>query len=143
MLINMIVAFLQHYYKCCLQKKKEVNLPLHVLLMRFFKFYGSSFDNRANGISIREGGFIYGRDRETEFKADMAQGGLRHGPIKISIESPIDPMEEVGTGAFNFLVCREHFRMAYELMYVNGPDSFSLVSHLINEKMFLYKSACQ
>lgn len=73
----------------------------------------------------------------------MAMGGSRHGQTKISIESPIDPLEEVGTGAFNYLVCREHFRMAYDLMYVNGSDAFSIVSLLINEKLFLYKSACQ
>lgn len=127
MLLNMIAFYLQTHYKDCLQTynfkqtqiqswsrssapkldkdgemAKATDLELHMHLMRFFQFYAEELDQSAFYISIRKGGFMATRNFAME--AENSCGNQRGGPRgnKLHIESPLDILEDVAAGAFNY-----------------------------------------
>jgi DNA polymerase sigma len=36
---------------------------------------------------------------------------------RLNVESPLDPTEDVASGAFNYIHAKNHFKLAYEILY--------------------------
>ena len=102
-------------------------MPLQFHLMAFLKLYGFVLNARDTAISIRKGGFAFFKDPMGEIKNSVANRG-RGGPGKLHIESPLDPLEDVGCGAFNYNQVRQHFRVAYDILFSEGPKTRSLLT---------------
>jgi len=58
-----------------------------------------------------------------ELQAEMELAKSFRGPqaTRLNVESPLDPTEDVGSGAFNYVQVKNHFRQAYEILYSQGP----------------------
>lgn len=52
------------------------------------------------------------------------------------MESPLDRMEDVGVGAYNYSVVKKHFRLAHDLLFAYGPHSKSILNLIIHEDLF-------
>ena len=64
----------------------------------------------------------------------MGRGGS--GAYKLYVESPLNIMDDVATGAFNYSAVKTHFRIAYDILHTMGPKSHSLLSHIVSDKLF-------
>lgn len=98
---------------------------LHFHLLEFFKFYGIELKTRMVGISIRSGGFTF-------MKNDIGLcKDIRFDP-KLVVESPIDVLEDVGSGGFTYTVVSKHFKLAYNLLLSRAFLSESFLKLIIN-----------
>lgn len=68
---------------------------MHRHLLKFFKHFGIRLNAKETGISIRGGGFLYGK---TEDDAMNGRGGF----ARLCVESPLNRLEDCGTGAYNY-----------------------------------------
>ena len=84
---------------------------------------------KETGISIRQGGFLFGK---TEDDAMFGRGGYG----RLYVESPLDWFEDAGVGAYNYSLVRKHFKVAHDLLYVLAPHSTSFLALVISDKMF-------
>ena len=83
---------------------KSTDLELHKHLMRFFAFYAEELDQSTYFISIRKGGFLENRNFAMEAENSITNNSQRGGPRgnKLHVESPLDVLEDVAVGAFNY-----------------------------------------
>ena len=88
-------------------------MPLHILLFEFFLFYGKQLNSKFNGISIRQGGFLY-------LKGDEAFGKEARLDNKLNVESPLFTLDDVGSAARKYMDVRRHFSLAYDLLLTRG-----------------------
>ena len=102
---------------------------LHLHLFEFFKFYGIYHNQREVGISIRQGGFAF-------CKNDSSLGKDSRNDGKVAIESPINVLEDVGQGAFNYNQVKTHFKLAYETLLTRAFMSESMLKLIIDQEMF-------
>lgn len=89
------------------------DLELHKHLMKFLTFYAEELSNNNYFISIRKGGFL--ETRNFAMEAENAMGNSRGGPRgnKLHVESPLDVLEDVAAGAFNYNTVKQHFKVAH------------------------------
>lgn len=124
MLINMIVYYLQTQYKL-----GKTTTMLHFLLLDFFKFYGMELKMKMVGISIRQGGFTF-------MKNDIGLGKDARFDPKLVVESPIDVLDDVGSGAFIYTKVAKHFKLAHNLLMTRAFLSESFLKLIINAALF-------
>jgi hypothetical protein len=62
----------------------------------------------------------------------------RGGFGRLYVESPLDWVEDVGLGAYNYNLVKKHFKVAHDLLYVLAPHSKSFLALVISDKMFNY-----
>lgn len=140
MLLNMIVSYLQTHQKeaSAVAGSKvqtwgeQVVVPdvsLHKHLIRFMRHYGCRLNSRDTGISIRAGGFLYGKSED-----DVMNG--RSGFTRLCVESPLNRLEDCGQGAYNYALVKKHFKLAHDLLFSYGPHSVSLLALIISDKLF-------
>ena len=137
MLINMIVAYLQTAYKEASHKAKFAGEPsdiyLHRHLLHFFRHYGLRLNQRESGVSIRAGGFLFGKTED-----DLMSG--RSGQTRLCIESPVDRLEDIGQGAYNYSLVKKHFKLAHDMLYSYAQYSKSFLAIILSDKLLLYYS---
>lgn len=141
MLLNLIVSYLQTSYKEQYHASKMQSsswaeptmrdIPLHKHLLGFFRHYGYRIDARETGISIRCGGFFFGKTED-----DVMQG--RSGFSRLYVESPLNRMEDCAQGAYNYALIKKHFRLAHDLLFAYGPHSKSILTLIIHDELFPY-----
>jgi DNA polymerase sigma len=135
MLINMIVGYLQMDIKEALSKDAVIpDTPLHKHLLQFFCYFGIRLNNRETGLSIREGGFLYGKSED-----DLMQG--RAGFTRLNVESPLNRLEDVGAGAYSYSQVKKHFKLAHDLIYSYAPLSQSLLTLILSDKLLMHFAA--
>jgi DNA polymerase sigma len=141
MLLNMIAWYLQKHYKESIHKgQSSPDMHLHRHLLAFFKLYGVTLDQRENGLSIRRGGFLFQRDPRSEMGMVGNSTGRAPAATRLLVESPLDKVEEVSAGAYNYVVARHNFKFAYETLLTNAHHTHSLLSLVLSDKLFIYKS---
>ncbi len=142
MLLNMITSYIQNEYKEAAHFAKERLIswgdqliikdePLHLHILKFMKHYGIRLNSRDTGISIRAGGFLFGK---TEDDAMNGRGGF----TRLYVENPFNRMEDCGSGAYNYALVKKHFKLAHDLLYSYGPYSLSFLALIISDKLFTY-----
>ena len=68
---------------------------LHLHLYDFFKLYGILLNTREIGVSVRAGGFTF-------FKNDAGLGKEGRIESKLTVESPIMVLDDIGCGAYAY-----------------------------------------
>ncbi|KAL0587191.1 hypothetical protein ABG067_003249 [Albugo candida] len=97
------------------QAGKEDANELGQYIYEFLEFFGLTFDYRQNGLSIRDGGYIY---RLAEFKVAGSQPAL-------VIEDPIHPDSNVGSSSFAFPRVVALFEDLYYTLRYHRPTRFT------------------
>ena len=82
--------------------------------MNFFTHYGSKLNQKETGLAIRSGGFLFGKSYD-----DVLNGRCGHN--RLVVESPLNWVEDVGSGAYNYNIARKHFRVAQDILLVYAP----------------------
>lgn len=72
---------------------------------------------------------------------DDAMSG-RGGYTRLCVESPLNWMEDCGTGAFNYALVKKHFKLAHDLLHAYGPQSKSILALIISDKWFPLYAQC-
>ena len=106
-------------------------MQLHRHLLQFFKHYGFRLDARDTGVSIRAGGFLFGKTED-----DVMQG--RSGFTRLYVESPLNRYEDCGQGAYNYNIIKKHFKIAHDLLFAYAPCSKSFLALIISDNLFPY-----
>jgi len=112
-LIIVLISFLQFHVNekqsngCIAMRKSN----LGDLLIRFFKFYGTTFDYEYMGISISNGGGFFPKMSRNWYDP--------FNPCSISIESPLEPGVDLGRGTFAAIQVRAAFEDAYMRLTVS------------------------
>ena len=57
---------------------------------------------------------------------------------RLHVESPLDGLDDVASGAFNYNLVKQHFKLAFRLMQSQGAHSKSILTHIISDKVYLY-----
>lgn len=60
----------------------------------------------------------------------------RAGFTRLCVESPLNRMDDVGQGAYNYSLVRKHFKVAYDLVYAYGPHTLSIIALIVSDKLF-------
>ena len=97
--------------------------------MAFLSHYGTKLSAKQTGLSIRKGGFLFGKIDD-----DVLVG--RGGVGRLFVESPLDWLEDAGIGAYNYEIVKKHFKVAYDLLFTLAPSSKSFLCLIISDKMF-------
>jgi len=113
--------------------EKCVDMPLQRHLLKFLEMFGRNFNQQQFALSIRAGGFLFQRELTAEFESAR---GRAPQATRLNVESPLDPTEDVATGAFNYLSVKNHFRQAYDLLYAQGPFAKSMLCLIVDDKHF-------
>nr|CCA18146.1 conserved hypothetical protein [Albugo laibachii Nc14] len=95
--------------------QKEEDTELGRYIYEFLEFFGLTFDYRKNGLSIRDGGYIY---RLAEFKLAGSQPAL-------VIEDPIHPDSNVSSSSFAFPRVVALFEDLYYALSYHRPTRFT------------------
>eukprot|EP01083_Nonionella_stella_P097665 274498_1 len=131
MLQLMVVSMLQlHPVR---QSKKfwrnvDSEISLGGWLVSFFELYGKEFNYLKVGISIRDGGSYYRKDRRD--RLDKAR------PYLLSIENPLEPDLDVGKNSYMIIRVRRAFQYGYDMLLARDeklPRKYpTLLSRLVS-----------
>jgi non-canonical poly(A) RNA polymerase PAPD5/7 len=120
----MIVSFLQHRERDCVDNRRPRLYNLGALLIEFFELYCTDFNFVTTGISIRFDGFYFPKgatDRKETF-------WLPQRPFSLAMENPFELTSDVGVSSFRISVVQRSFEVAFKtlLSHVTEPINPSL-----------------
>ena len=111
----LVISYLLEIKK--FETDKQLLLSEH--LLNFFELYGTKFNYRDLGLSIRKGGFYFKRsDRDWEnFQK----------PISLCVENPQDPTIDIGRASHRFTDVHSAFQHAYDTLKFNSSQHKSIL----------------
>ncbi|KAF9610933.1 hypothetical protein IFM89_025743, partial [Coptis chinensis] len=109
-LLTMLIAQLQMHWKgqYYQSSKASPEQNLGILLVNFFDFYGRKLNIYDVGVSCKDAGTFFLKNRKGFLNEDR--------PYLLSIEDPQAPENDIGRSSFNFSQIRSAFGMAFSTL---------------------------
>ena len=119
-LLTFMVLHLLRRHEACHDAGKYAKTSLGHFLIDFFRYYGKEFRYDSHGISVREGEPpLYEKNDRGWFNENK--------PWALSVESPLDPEQDIGGKAYAIRAIKLAFQHAFHTLwgFLSSKDDYS------------------